>query len=94
MNTSKKVKHDSFPVFETLSWAITYYHGSQENRKFYRDCPGVYLFDLCCDEDGNEPDNKEKLEWDAIEEFTLDSVNYLRFEINGKKYWTSEIRSF
>lgn len=90
MNTTQKVKFTSYPVFETLSWAITYYHGSQDNEKFYRDCPSVYLSYLCCDEDGNEPDNLESMEWDAIEEFMLDNITYLRFEVNGEKYWTSK----
>jgi hypothetical protein len=90
-NKPMKQKFTSDPVFETVSWAITYFLASQENSKFYRDCDGTYLSDIVgTDEDGNEVEGYEDLEFEVVDKLVLDDETYVRIVVNGEKYWTHE----
>ncbi len=81
----KTIRYSNYPIFETLSWAITYHFGSQSRDKFYRDCDCIWPYDLLCDEEGIEPEPLP--EWPVLEEVTLDGVTYYKIQIKDCFYW-------
>lgn len=94
-----KFKYHSGPCFSTLSWAIAYQCGSQDNSKFYRQCPEVgegtsYLYSVVQDEieEGNLPEatDEELVEFDVVKTFELDGVTYVQF----KPYMNAEEQDY